>query len=157
MILEMERTDYKMFVWNRITFLGGWREGRVKIIFFFNFLAYMTQWMTTSSAELKNAEKWFEKGIGGDGGFLVAKIKLLVLYGLRSLLASSVYGILQERILEWVAMLFSRVFSQSRDWIHVWLLPWQEVSFATGVTLEAQLCQVGGYKYGSRIWKQGWS
>ena len=70
----------------------------------------MTRWMTTS-AELKNAEKWFEKGIGGDGGFLVAKIKLLVLFGLRSLLASSVYGIPQERILAWVAMPSSRVFS----------------------------------------------
>jgi len=57
----------------------------------------MTRWMTTS-AELKNAEK-IEKGIGGDGGFLVAKIKFLVLFDLRSLLASSVYGILQERII----------------------------------------------------------
>ena len=32
---------------------------------------------------------------------------------------SSVHGILQARILEWVAMPFSRGSSQPRDWIHV--------------------------------------
>ena len=32
---------------------------------------------------------------------------------------SSVHGILQARILEWVAMPFSRGFSWSRDWTHV--------------------------------------
>ena len=36
-----------------------------------------------------------------------------------SLLGSSVHGILQARILEWVAMPFSRGFSQPRNWIQV--------------------------------------
>ena len=44
MILEMERTDYKMFVWNRITFLGGWKEGRVKIIFKIFLLIWLGGW-----------------------------------------------------------------------------------------------------------------
>ena len=40
---------------------------------------------------------------------------------------SSVHGILQARILEWVAMPFSRGSSQPRDWIHclLCLLHWQ--------------------------------
>ena len=36
-----------------------------------------------------------------------------------SLPGSSVYGVLQARILEWVAMLFSRESSRPRDWIQV--------------------------------------
>ena len=32
---------------------------------------------------------------------------------------SSVHGILQERILEWVAIPFSRGSSQARDWTHI--------------------------------------
>ena len=36
-----------------------------------------------------------------------------------SLPASSVHGILQARILQWVAIAFSRVSSQPRDWTHV--------------------------------------
>ena len=35
---------------------------------------------------------------------------------------SSVHGILQARILEWVAMSFSRGSSQPRDWIHVFYI-----------------------------------
>ena len=44
---------------------------------------------------------------------------------------SSVHGILQARILEWVAMLSSRRSSQSRDWAHVsfCLLHWQVASW----------------------------
>ena len=40
---------------------------------------------------------------------------------------SSVHGILQERILEWVAISYSKGSSQSRDWtcICLALLPWQ--------------------------------
>ena len=36
-----------------------------------------------------------------------------------SLLGSSVHGILQARILEWVAISFSRRYSQPRDWTQV--------------------------------------
>ena len=36
-----------------------------------------------------------------------------------SLLDSSVHGIFQSRILEWVAIPFSRAFSQPRDWTHI--------------------------------------
>ena len=43
-----------------------------------------------------------------------------------SLLGSSVHGILQGRILEWVGMPFSRGSSQPRDWTRIpCLLPWQ--------------------------------
>ena len=44
-----------------------------------------------------------------------------------SLTGSSVHGILQARILEWVPMAFSRVSSQPRDWTHIslHLLHWQ--------------------------------
>ena len=46
-----------------------------------------------------------------------------------SLPSSSVHGILQARILEWVAISFSRSSSQHRDWNHVsCLLHWQEGS-----------------------------
>ena len=40
-------------------------------------------------------------------------------YGLCRLPGSSVYGILQVRILEWIAMLSSRGSSWRRDWSHV--------------------------------------
>ena len=36
-----------------------------------------------------------------------------------SLPGSSVHGILQARVLQWVAMPFSRGFSRPRDWTHV--------------------------------------
>ena len=39
---------------------------------------------------------------------------------------SSVYGISQARILEWVAISFSRRSSQLRDWIHVSFIGWAE-------------------------------
>ena len=41
---------------------------------------------------------------------------------------SSVYGISQARILEWVAISFSRGSSQLRDWIHVSCIGWAESS-----------------------------
>ena len=45
---------------------------------------------------------------------------LLAIQGiLKSLLQHSVHGFLQMRILEWVAILFSRGSSQARDWSHV--------------------------------------
>ena len=40
-------------------------------------------------------------------------------HGLYSLTGSSVYGISQARILEWVAIFFSQESSWSRDWIQV--------------------------------------
>ena len=40
-------------------------------------------------------------------------------YGLYNPPSSSVHGILQVRILEWVAILFSRASSRPRDWIWV--------------------------------------
>ena len=47
-------------------------------------------------------------------------------YGFWSLTGSSVHGILQARILEWVAVLSSTGFSRLKDWTHVsCLLPWQ--------------------------------
>ena len=39
-----------------------------------------------------------------------------------SLPGSSDHGILQARILEWVAIPFSRASSQPRDWTHVWCI-----------------------------------
>ena len=41
--------------------------------------------------------------------------------------AYTVHGILQARILEWVAFPFSRASSQSRDWTQVWIV---EVTYA---------------------------
>ena len=39
---------------------------------------------------------------------------------------SSVHGVFQARILEWVAISFSRRFSQPRDWNHISVSPaWQ--------------------------------
>ena len=40
-----------------------------------------------------------------------------------SLLGSSVYGIYQARILEWVTISFSRISSQPRDWTQVSCIP----------------------------------
>ena len=52
-------------------------------------------------------------------------------YGLYGLPSSSVQGILQERILEWVAVLSSRVSSQPRHWTCVLcLLHWQGSSLS---------------------------
>ena len=47
---------------------------------------------------------------------------VLLLHGLYSLPGSSVHGILQARILEWVAISFSRRSSQHRDWIQVFCI-----------------------------------
>ena len=44
---------------------------------------------------------------------------LLLLHGLYSPPGSSVHEILQARILEWVAMPFSRGSSRLRDWTHI--------------------------------------
>ena len=50
-----------------------------------------------------------------------------------SLLGSSVHEILQPRILEWVAMSFSRRSSQSRNQTHLFCFPhWQVSSFPLG-------------------------
>ena len=59
--------------------------------------------------------------------YLLKKVKVLVTESCTtlcnpmdcSLPGSSVHGILQSRILKWVAMLFSRGSSRSRDQIHV--------------------------------------
>jgi len=60
-----------------------------------------------------------ESGNGGSGG-LIAKL-CLTLYDPRdcSPPGSSVHGISQARILEWVAISFSRASSQPRDWTRV--------------------------------------
>ena len=64
----------------------------------------------------------------------------LTLYGPmdRSLPGSSVHGILQGRVLEWVAMPSSRESSQPREWnlrlLH--RLHWEQF-FTTSTTLEA--------------------
>ena len=56
------------------------------------------------------------EGIGRLGlTHLQSYLTLLRPYGLYSLPGSSVHGILQERILEWVTMPSSRGSSQSRD------------------------------------------
>ena len=44
---------------------------------------------------------------------------------------SSVHGILQARILEWVAISFSRASARPRDWTNPHLLYWQEDSLPT--------------------------
>ena len=69
----------------------------------------------------------------------------------RSLLASSVHGILQVRILEWIAISFSRESFRPRDWTYIssvgrWILyhwvTWKAqeilVSTSTGEKVEAQ-------------------
>ena len=50
----------------------------------------------------------------------------------------SVHGILQARILEWVAISFSRVSSQPRDWTCVSYVSCVGEFFTTGATWEAQ-------------------
>ena len=56
-------------------------------------------------------------------------VRLFVSRWTCSLPGSSVHGILQARILEWVAMPFSRGSSWPRDWKSLWgLLHWQEGS-----------------------------
>ena len=59
-------------------------------------------------------------GEGSGGGCLVAKLCLTLCDPMDcSLLGSSVHGILQARILEWVAISFTRGSSQPRDRTHV--------------------------------------
>ena len=49
------------------------------------------------------------------------------------LVSSSVHGIFQSRILEWVAISFSRGSSWPRDWTHIsFVLHWQAVSLPPG-------------------------
>ena len=62
-----------------------------------------------------------------------------------SLPGSSVHGILQARILEWVAMSFSRWSSWPRDWPSVFcLLHWQVGSLTTSATWNAPNLQTLG-------------
>ena len=64
--------------------------------------------------------------------------------------ASSVHGILQARILEWVALSFSRGSSQPRDWTHVSCLaggfftsePPGKPSLGYGLVFLCQKCSV---------------
>ena len=74
-----------------------------------------------------------------------------------SLPGSSVHGILQARILEWVAMPFSRGSSQPRDWTRVSISPGLAGSFfTTGATWEAlSMCiseQIWTWVTGIRFW-----
>ena len=55
-----------------------------------------------------------------------------------SLPGSSLHGILQARVLEWVAISFSRGSSQLRDWTRVSCIPGR--SFNLWATREASLC-----------------
>ena len=49
------------------------------------------------------------------------------------LVSSSVHGIFQSRILEWVAISYSRGSSWPRDWTHIsFVLHWQAVSLPPG-------------------------
>ena len=59
-----------------------------------------------------------------------------------SLPGSSVHGILQGRILEWVALLFSRGSSQLRDWIWVFSIAGR---FFTVAGIGEALCVLWGY------------
>ena len=53
---------------------------------------------------------------------------------------NSVHGILQARILEWVAMPFFRGSSWPRDWTHISMSPvLADMLFTTSTTLEAQI------------------
>ena len=64
-----------------------------------------------------------------------------------SLPGSSVHGVLQERILEWVAMSSSRGSSQSRDWIHIPFV------FCIGRQVLYHLCHLGrlqGFRVGNK-------
>ena len=55
--------------------------------------------------------------------------------------ASSVHGILQARILEWVALSFSRGSSQPRDWTHIsWIGRWILYHWATSEALAHNIC-----------------
>ena len=70
-----------------------------------------------------------------------------------NLLGSSVHGILQARILEWVAILFSKVFSQPRD--GTWVSHIAGGFFASCATREAQWVQ--GDQDEVAEWSRGWS
>ena len=65
-----------------------------------------------------------------------------------SLPGSSVHGILQARILEWIAISYSRGSFQPRDWTHV-----SSIS-CTGRQIHYQLCHLGSPTYWCfAIWK----
>ena len=74
----------------------------------------------------------------------------LILYDLMdcSLPGSSVHGILQARILEWVAISFSRGSSWPRDWTLKWahliafLLPWQELQLSLADNSESSISPI---------------
>ena len=51
--------------------------------------------------------------VGGVHGCMISLFSLCLIHG------SSVHGILQARMLEWVAMLFSKGSSQTRDWTRI--------------------------------------
>ena len=52
-----------------------------------------------------------------------SRVRLFATPWTSSLLGSSLYGILQARVLEWVAISFSRGSSQPRDWTQVSRIP----------------------------------
>ena len=61
---------------------------------------------------------------------------------------SSIHGILQARILEWVAISFSKGSSWPRDWTFKWahlivfLLPWQELQLSLADNSESSICPI---------------
>ena len=66
---------------------------------------------------------------------------------------SSVQGILQERILEWVAISFSRGSSWPRDQTCVSMSPALAGEFFTSsTTREAQVWNIGNFKKGSKLY-----
>ena len=75
-----------------------------------------------------------------------------------SLLGSSVHGIFQARVLEWIAISFSRGFSQPRNWTQVSSIAGRRLT--VWATREALSPLRGGYKYLEAMfkpWKWKWS
>ena len=58
-----------------------------------------------------------------------------------SLLGSSVYGILQARVLEWVAISFSMGSSQPKDWTQVSCIAGRRFTFWAPAGVQPQLIQ----------------
>ena len=75
-------------------------------------------------------------------------------HGLCSAPSSSVYGILQARILEWIAFPFSRGSSWPRDWTQVSCIAGG--FFTIWTTREASCCNVDAYKVFLKKSKELW-
>ena len=106
-------------------------------------------WSTESRRRIQATKRW----VSGSHSVVSNSLRPHRLY---SLPGSSVHGILQTRILEWVAIPFSRGSSQPRDWTQI-----SHIAggfFTVWATREAQLRSCGWICYiviatGTKPWK----